>query len=131
MNMCEPEEGRFNVWDQTFTDGETGKAASFHSLFPRVLVVAQLVYTGRDSSIIGVFRTRSRIDRAFINIPMAEARDFRCYSHVFENLGKRSTPSDHAAVRVVIQEQTLRGHQGTRIPGWLCKHPVLCSIKAA
>ena len=32
FNFCEPEEGRFNVWNQTFTDGDTGKAALFHSL---------------------------------------------------------------------------------------------------
>ena len=25
---------------------------------------------------------------------MAEARDFHCYSHVFENLGKETIPSD-------------------------------------
>ena len=47
---------------------------------------------------------------------MAEARDFHCYSNVFENLGKRSIPSDHAAVRVVIHKPTVRGHQGKRIP---------------
>ena len=34
----------------------------------------------------------------------------------FENLGKRSIPSDHAAVRVVIQKPTIRGHQGKSIP---------------
>ena len=28
FNICQPEEGRFNVWNQTFTDGDTGKAAS-------------------------------------------------------------------------------------------------------
>ena len=36
---------------------------------------------------------------------MAEARDFHCYSHVFENLGNRTIPSDHAAVRLVIQNR--------------------------
>ena len=50
-----------------------------------------------------------------INLPMAEARDFHCYFHVFENLGKRSIPSDHAAVRMVIQKPTTRGHQGKRM----------------
>ena len=70
-------------------------------------------------------RTLSRIDGAFINLPMAEARDFHCYSHVLENLGERSIPSDHAAVRVVIQKPTIRWHQGTRIPSWM---PVFCSI---
>ena len=29
FNICESEEGRFNVWNQTFTDGDTGKAALF------------------------------------------------------------------------------------------------------
>ena len=82
FNFCEPEEGRFNVWNQTFTDGDMRKAALFHSLFPRVL--EQSDYT----------RTLSRIDRAFINVPVAEARDFHCYSHVFENLEKRSIPSE-------------------------------------
>ena len=37
FDICEPEEGRFNVWNQTFTDGDTGKTALFHSLFPHVL----------------------------------------------------------------------------------------------
>ena len=33
FNICEPEEGWFSVWNQTFTDGDTGKAALFHSIF--------------------------------------------------------------------------------------------------
>ena len=41
--------------------------------------------------------------RIFISLPMAEARNFHCYSHVFENLGNPTTPSDHAAARLVIQ----------------------------
>ena len=85
------------------------KAALFHSLFPRVLEIAQPDFTRRDSTVDGVLRTLSRIDRAFINLTMAEARDFHCYSHVLENLGERSIPSDHAAVRVVIQKPTIRG----------------------
>ena len=47
FNFCEPEEGRFNVWNQTFTDGDTGKAALFDSLFPHV--IAQPDYTWRHS----------------------------------------------------------------------------------
>ena len=41
---------------------------------------------------------------------------------------KRSIPSDHAAVRVVIQRPTVRGHQGKRIPSWMSEHPVFCFI---
>ena len=94
------------------------KTAVFHSFFPRVLEVAHSDYTRRDAMALGVIRTLSRIDRIFINLPMAEARDFRCPSHVFENLGKKTIPSDHAAVRLVFQKPTNRGHQGKLIPSW-------------
>ena len=59
---------------------------------------------------------------------MAEARDFHCSSHVVENFGKKTIPSDHAAVRLVIQKTTNRGHQNKRIPSWMSKHPILGSI---
>ena len=72
FDICDPEEGRFNVWNQTFTDGEPGKTAVFHSFFPHVLEVAQYDYTRRDSTALGDIRTLSRIDRIFINLPMAE-----------------------------------------------------------
>ena len=84
FNICDPEEGRFNVWNQSFP----GMTAVFHSFFPYVLEVAQSDYTRRDSTALGVIRTLSRIDRIFINLPMAEARDFHCSFHVVENLGK-------------------------------------------
>ena len=108
FNICEPEEGRFNVWNQTFTDGDARKTAIFHSFFQHFLENAQPDYTWRDSTALGIIRTLSRIDRIFTNLPMAEARDFHCYAHVFENLGSRTIPSDHAAVRLVIQVQTSR-----------------------
>ena len=59
---------------------------------------------------------------------MAEARDFHCYSHVFENLVNRTIPSDHTAVRLVIQKPTNRGHPSKRIPSWMSKHPIFCSL---
>ena len=83
FNICEPEEGRFKFWNQTFTDG-----AMFHSFFPHVLESAQPDYTWRDSTALGIIRTLSRIDRIFMNLPMAEAEDFHCYSHVFWESGK-------------------------------------------
>ena len=33
FNICELEEGRFNVWNQTFTEGDVGKTAAFLSIF--------------------------------------------------------------------------------------------------
>ena len=65
-------------------------------LFPHVLEIAQPDFTRRDSAADGTTRTLSRIDRACINLPMSEARDFHCYSHVFENLGERSIPSHNS-----------------------------------
>ena len=59
---------------------------------------------------------------------MAEVPDFHCYSDVFENLVKQTIPSDHAAVRLVIQKPTNRGHQSKRIPSWMSKHPIFCSL---
>ena len=105
------------------------KFAVFHCFFPHVLEVAQSDYTRRDSTALGVIRTLSRVDRILINLPMAEARDFHCYSHVFENLGKRTIPSDHAAVRFVIQNPTNRGHQSMRCQRWMSKHPVFCFLQ--
>ena len=119
FNICDPEEGRLNVWNQSFTDGDPGKTAVFHLFFSHVLEIALPDYTRRDSSALGSIRTLSRIYRIFINLPMAGARDFHCYSHVFENLGNRTIPSDHAAVRLVIQKPTNRGHQSKRIPSWM------------
>ena len=100
----------------------------FLIFFFSVLEIAHTDYTRRDSTGLGIIRTLSRIDRIFTNLPMAEARDFHCYSHVFENLGNRTIPSDHAAVRLVIHKPTNREQQGKRIPSWMSKHPVFCSI---
>ena len=63
FNLCDPEEGRFNVWNQTFTDGDPRKTAVFHSFFPHVLEIAQPDCTRRDSTAVGVIRTLSRIGR--------------------------------------------------------------------
>ena len=68
FNICDPEEGRFNVWNQSFTDGDPGKTAVFHSFFPHVLEVAQSDYTRRDSTALGVIRTLSMIARYFLSI---------------------------------------------------------------
>ena len=59
---------------------------------------------------------------------MAEARDSHCSSHVDENLGKKTLPSDHAAVRLVIQKHTHQRNLNQRIPSWMSKHPVFGSI---
>ena len=128
FNICDPEERRFHVWNQTFTDGDPRKIATLHSFFPHVLEIAQPDFTRRDSTALGIIRTLSRIDRIFIDPTMAEARDFHCYSHVFENLGNRTIPSDHEAVRLVIHMPNTREQSCKRIPCWMSKHPVFCSM---
>ena len=68
FNICEPEEGRFNVRNQTFTEGDTGKTALFRSFFPHALGIAQPNFTRKDTAADGTSRTLSRIDRAFIQV---------------------------------------------------------------
>ena len=124
FNICEPEEGRFNVRHQTFTDGDTEKTALFRSFFPHALEIAQPNFTRKDTAADGTLRTLSRIDRAIINPSMADARAFHCYSRVSDNLVERSIPSDHVAARVVVQKPTNRCNQAKRFPSWMSKHPV-------
>ena len=145
FNIREPEEGRLNVTNQTFTEGDTGKTALFRTFFPYAMERAQPNFTRKDAAADGTTRTLSRIDRAFINVPnggcmtsstrvpkkkkkrnqrpIAEARDFRCHSHVTGNFDDRSTPSDHVAIRVDIRKP--QDHCGTsgQVPPWMSQHP--------
>ena len=100
----------------------------FHSFFPHVLEVAQSDFSRSDSAALGDIRTLSRIDRIFINLLVAEARDSHCSSHVDENFGEKTFLSDHAAVRLLIQKPTHRLHQNKRVPSWMSKHPMFVSI---
>ena len=43
FNICDPEEGRFNVWNQTFTDGDPRNIAMFHSFFHMFLRLLSLI----------------------------------------------------------------------------------------
>ena len=81
-------------------------------------------FTRKDTPADCTLLTLSRIDRAFINIPKAEARDFHCYSHVSDKLGERSVPSDHVATRIVVQKPIGRCDGVKRIPSWMAKHLV-------
>ena len=57
-----------------------------------------------------------------------KARDFHCYSHVADNPGERSIPSDHVADRIVVQKPTNRCDQVRRIPSWMSTVTILSSI---
>ena len=117
FNICDPEEGRYSVRNQTFTEGDVGKTALLRTGFPHALEIAQPNITWKDTAADGTLRTLSRIDRAFINVPMAETRDF-------DNLGERSIPSDHVTVRIVVQKQSSYCGAVNCIPSWMAKHPV-------
>ena len=98
--FCGPEDGRFHVWKKDGSMSGTRhspmatreRLQCFIPFFPHVLEIAQLDYTRRDSSALGIIRTLSRIDRIYLNVRMAEKRDFHYYSHVFEKPGE----SDHS-----------------------------------
>ena len=115
-----------NVWIHRWRPGKDCCVPFFS--FHTSLRLPNLITPKRDATNLGVVRTLSRIDRMLINLPMAEARDFHCCSHVVENLRKETIPSDHAAVLLVIQNPTNRGHQSKRIPSWMSKHPIFGSI---
>ena len=57
FNICEPEQGTFNVWNQTFTDGDAGKTAVFSVFFSHVFEIAQPDFTRKDVTVNGVIRT--------------------------------------------------------------------------
>ena len=104
FNICDPEEGRFNVCNQTFTDGDPRMTAMFHSCFHMFLRLLNLITRGGTPQPLGSSALCQGLI-VFFNLPFTEARDFHCYSHVFENLGNRTIPSDHAAVRLVKGQQ--------------------------
>ena len=88
FNICEPEEGRFNTWNQTFTDGDAGKAAFFRSLFSLMSSKSlSLILQGKIQQPMVQHSLCPGLTGHFINLPVAEARDFHDYSHVFDNLG--------------------------------------------
>ena len=62
FNICEPEEGRCSVRNQTFTEGDAGKTALFRTFFPHPLDIAQPTFTRKDTAADGTLRTLSRID---------------------------------------------------------------------
>ena len=61
-------------------------------------------------------------------MPMAEARDFHCCSHVTDKLGERSMPGDHVAIRIVVREPLDQCDSSKRIPIWMSRHPAFSTI---
>ena len=56
FNICEPQEGRVNVWNQTFTDGDAGKTALFQSFsFHMFLRLLNLITLGGTPHPLGSY----------------------------------------------------------------------------
>ena len=80
-----------------------------------------------DGLHLGIMRTLSSIDRIFSNVHVVQAREFHGY-HVFEKLGTGLFPSNHAAVRFVTHEVTIRESSCKRIPSWMSQHLIFWSF---
>ena len=48
FNICEPEERRFNVTAQTFSDGDPGGSATLRSVCPNALEIGQPSFTKKE-----------------------------------------------------------------------------------
>ena len=76
--------------------------------FPRVLEIARLAFQGEILPSMGLYtRYEGLIERLSMFLWLKRATS--TYSHVFENLGKRSVPSDHEAVRFCFFPNRLFG----------------------
>ena len=82
LNICDLEEGRLCGTTQTLTYRDRGRTNALRAAFPHTLLLAQPDFTQNDVA-HGHMRTLSRIDRAFINIPLSEPRDIRYLASVF------------------------------------------------
>ena len=127
--LCDPEEGRFNVWNQTNTDGDPpGKTAVFHSFFPYVLEVAQSDNTRKNATALGLYAPCQRLIVSLSIYPWLRHVISCARLMLVRTLGRKLFRVDHAAVRLVIRKPSCRGHQNKRIPRWMSKHPIFGSI---
>ena len=76
---------------------------TLRAAFPQTLGVAQPDFTQKDVA-HGHMRTLSRIDRAFIKIPLSEPRDIRYLASVVGNLRDSTLLSDLIPIRLYIEQ---------------------------
>ena len=119
FNVCDPE-GRFNVWNQTVTDGDPRKIAVFHSFFHTSLRLLNLIPRAGSPQSLGSHVLFQGL------IVFNQSRDFQCCSHAFENLEKRIIPSAHAAVPFVIQKPANREQTYSQLGVQKSRFFVLC-----
>ena len=56
INICDPEEGRFSVMNQTYTEGDPGRIALFRIIFTYALEIAQPSFTRKNTAADGTLR---------------------------------------------------------------------------
>ena len=87
-------------------------------LFSRSVEIAQPFFiTLTDVRRDGCIHTFSRLDGVFVNLPMAELRDFQCHSHTVGTMGDKSVPSEHFSVWLVIESPSQEANWITRLSG--------------
>ena len=69
--MCDPEERRFSVVGQSFSEGGVGRTNAFRATFSFAHQFDQPDFTRRDQAVDGRIRTLSRIHQAIINVTVA------------------------------------------------------------
>ena len=66
FNICDPEEGRIHVWNQTFTDGDPTKTAMFHSFFHMSLRLPNLITREETPQPLGSYTLFQRFIAFFL-----------------------------------------------------------------
>ena len=91
--------------------------------------IVQPYFTRKNERPDGSIHTLSRIDRVFINLPMAELRDFQCHSHTTGSNGDKSVTSDRIRVRLAIECPRTKQRDHLAIQWWHVQHPFFVSAQ--
>ena len=124
FNMREPEEGRFSVWNQTFTEGVRGKRSFSVPFASMSLKLRSLAFQGKTLLLMVRYAHCPELTEHLLIFLWL----WHCFSHVSDSLGERSIPNDNVAVRLGLEKPTIRCDHAKRVLGWMSKHPVFCSI---
>ena len=103
LNICDLEEAGCFGATQTLTYGDRGRTNASRAAFQHTLGLAQPDFTQKDVA-HGHIRNLSRIDRAFINIPLSEPMDIRYLASVVGNLRDSTLLSDLITMRLYIEQ---------------------------
>ena len=116
FHICEPEEGRFDVVDQTTSDVDPGWSTSFGGGSAKLHKEGGSAGLGRHESCPG-------LSQPSMTFPCLKLVAF----HVTD-FCDGSSPSSHVAIRVVIPQPGSNSNSCDQVHSWFVKHPVLCSI---